>query len=180
MSSINFFDTGFHLTPGQVHDLQGADVLLECIDQMGALLADKTYDAAQRVLDRLKGADCLAVISPKSNRTEQRQYDQEMYKWRHLIENLFQKFKQYREIATRYDKMARNFCGDTPPIFRCPDCGFTGSGGDDNAGGFSGECPVLSTVCRCVEPQGLQVGTDESGGVDGCDCEACGGLGGGV
>ncbi|MBO1350174.1 MAG: IS5 family transposase [Hormoscilla sp. GUM202] len=103
--------TGFHLTPGQAHDLQGADVLLNNIHEIGALLADKAYDAAERVLDRLFEADCLAVIPPKSNRTEQRKYDEDMYKWRHIIENFFQKLKQYRAIATRYDKTARNFLG---------------------------------------------------------------------
>ncbi len=103
--------TGFHLTPGQAHDLQGADVLLDKIGEIGALLADKAYDAEQRVLERLKEADWMAVIPPKSNRTEHREYDEEMYKWRHLIENLFQKLKQYRALATRYDKTARNFLG---------------------------------------------------------------------
>jgi len=103
--------TGFHLTPGQAHDLQGADVLLDAIREIGALLADFADDAAQRVLERLKEANCKAVIPPKSNRKEQREYDQDMYKWRHLIENLFQKLKQYRAIATRYDKTARNFLG---------------------------------------------------------------------
>lgn len=103
--------TGFHLTPGQAHDLQGADVLLDKIDEIGALLADKAYDAEQRVLERLTKADCQAVIPPKSNRTEHREYDNPIYKWRHLIENLFQKLKQYRALATRYDKTARNFLG---------------------------------------------------------------------
>ena len=103
--------TGFYLTPGQTHDLQGADVLLDNMSEIGALLADKAYDAEQRVLERLKEANCQAVIPPKSNRTEQREYDKEMYKWRHLIENLFQKLKQYRAIATRYDKTAGNFLG---------------------------------------------------------------------
>lgn len=103
--------TGFHLTPGQAHDLQGADVLLDNISEIDALLADKAYDAAQRVIERLKEANCQAVIPSKSNRTEQREYDKDMYKWRHLIENLFQKLKQYRAIATRYDKTASNFLG---------------------------------------------------------------------
>ncbi len=44
--------TGFHLTPGQAHDLQGADVLLDAIREIGALLADIAYDAAQPVLER--------------------------------------------------------------------------------------------------------------------------------
>jgi transposase len=52
-----------------------------------------------------------AVIPPKANRKEQRAYDEEVYKWRHLIENLFQKLKQYRAIATRYDKRASAFLG---------------------------------------------------------------------
>ncbi len=86
-------------------------MLLDKIGEIGALLADKAYDAEQRVLERLKEADWMAVIPPKSNRTEHREYDEEMYKWRHLIENLFQKLKQYRALATRYDKTARNFLG---------------------------------------------------------------------
>ncbi len=49
--------TGFHLTPGQAHDGKGADVLLDKIGEIGALLADKAYDAEQRVLERLKEAD---------------------------------------------------------------------------------------------------------------------------
>jgi transposase len=51
------------------------------------------------------------VIPPKRNRTVQREYDQDLYKARHLIENFFAKLKQYRAIATRYDKRSRNFLG---------------------------------------------------------------------
>jgi transposase len=54
-----------------------------------------------------KGID--SVIPPKSNRKEQRDYDEDLYKARHLIENFFLKLKQFRAIATRYDKTARNF-----------------------------------------------------------------------
>ena len=53
--------------------------------------------------------DVEAVIPPHANRKEQRAYEQEAYKWRHLIENSFQKLKQYRAIATRYDKTAVAF-----------------------------------------------------------------------
>lgn len=102
--------TGFYLTAGQAHDLEGADVLLDDID-VGAFLADKAYDADERVLERLKAMNCKIVIPPKSNRKVQRKYDQELYKARHLIENFFAKLKQYRAIATRYDKTARNFLG---------------------------------------------------------------------
>ena len=87
-----------------------ADVLLENI-QADALLADKAYDASERVLKRLEAQQCEPIIPPKSNRKEQRSYDQELYKARHLIENFFAKLKQYRAIATRYDKTAQNFLG---------------------------------------------------------------------
>jgi transposase len=98
----------FMLTPGQAHDLEGADTLLP---QMAAdtLLADKAFDADKRVIEPLLAAGKTAVIPPKSNRKIQRHYDKEAYKARHLIENFFCKLKQFRAIATRYDKTARNF-----------------------------------------------------------------------
>jgi transposase len=76
-----------------------------------ALLADKAYDARERVLDLLKKTGVQSVIPPKSNRIEQREYDEDMYKIRHLIENFFAKLKQFRGIATRYDKRASTFLG---------------------------------------------------------------------
>jgi transposase len=98
----------FFLTPGQAHDLQGADELLP---DMAAevLLADKAFDADKRVIEPLLARGKSIVIPPKSNRKIQRHYDKEIYKARHLIENFFCKLKQYRAIATRYDKTARNF-----------------------------------------------------------------------
>jgi len=99
---------GFALTPGQAHDLQGADTLLPQM-KAGTLLADKAYDADERVLMPLAVAGKAAVIPPKSNRKIQREYDKELYKERHLIENFFLKLKQYRAIATRYDKTDQNF-----------------------------------------------------------------------
>ena len=74
-------------------------------------MADKAYDAHARVLEPLQQAGKTAVIPPKCNRKEQRPYDQHLYKARYLIENFFAKLKQYRAIATRYDKTARNFLG---------------------------------------------------------------------
>ena len=51
------------------------------------------------------------MIPSKSNRIAPREYDKDLYKARHLIENFFAKLKQYRGIATRYDKRAVNFLG---------------------------------------------------------------------
>jgi transposase len=98
----------FMLTPGQAHDLAGADVLLP---QMAAdlLIADKAFDADARVHRPLAAAGKSAVIPPRQNRMTPRDFDQELYKARHLIENFFCKLKQFRAIATRYDKTARNF-----------------------------------------------------------------------
>ncbi len=73
------------------------------------MIADKGFDADKRVLEPLQKAGKHAVIPPKANRKQQRLYDKELYKARHLIENFFAKLKQFRAIATRYDKTARNF-----------------------------------------------------------------------
>ena len=95
-----------------MHDLRGRDALLpRILAEAKQFLADKAYDAAKRVLDLLDLHNVEAVIPPRANRKEQRAYDEEIYKWRHLIENLFQKLKQYRAIATRYDKTATAFLG---------------------------------------------------------------------
>ena len=73
------------------------------------LLADKVFDADERVTEPLLAAGKKFVIPPKSNRKVHRLYDKELYKARHLMENFYCKLKQYRAIATRYDKTARNF-----------------------------------------------------------------------
>jgi transposase len=99
---------GFFLTPGQAHDLEGADALLPQM-QADTLLADKAFDADARVIQPLLAAGKAFVIPPKSNRKTPRDFDSEMYKERHLIENFYCKLKQFRCIATRYDKTARNF-----------------------------------------------------------------------
>ena len=109
---------GFCLTPGQACDLDGADVLLLELST-DTLIADKAYDADERVLKRLERQGKTGVIPPKRNRISPREYDKHLYKARHLIENFFAQLKQYRaigsrglaRIATRYDKLAQNFLG---------------------------------------------------------------------
>ncbi len=73
------------------------------------LIADKAFDADERVIEPLAAAGKTVVIPPRSNRRSPREFDRELYKVRHLIENFFAKLKQFRAIATRYDKTARNF-----------------------------------------------------------------------
>jgi transposase len=98
----------FLLTPGHTHDLVGADALLP---QMAAdvLIADKAFDADARVREPLAAAGKSAVIPPRDDRRKPRDFDPEFYKSRHLLENFLCKLKQFRAIATRNDKTARNF-----------------------------------------------------------------------
>jgi transposase len=104
--------TDFHLTPGESHDLDGSDVLIPRVpDDVEKFLADKAYDAQERVIDLLDQKNIEAVIPSKSNRTVKRDYDENIYKERSLIENMFCKLKQYRAIATRYEKTAISFLG---------------------------------------------------------------------
>ena len=71
----------FHLTPGQACDLEGADQLLPHI-LADTVLADKGYDADERVIQRLQSLGKTAVIPPKRNRTTPRDYDRHLYKAR--------------------------------------------------------------------------------------------------
>jgi len=98
----------FALSGGQAHDLDGADELLPGM-QADLLIADKAYDADGRVITMLADRDKAVVIPPKANRKTKRDYDRDIYKSRHLVENFFAKLKQFRAIATRYDKTAVSF-----------------------------------------------------------------------
>jgi transposase len=98
------------LTGGEAHDLVGADHLLPDM-QADTLIADKAFDADERVIQPLAEAGKTAVIPPKANRQVRRDYDRHLFQARHLIENFFARLKQFRAIATRYDKTKRNFLG---------------------------------------------------------------------
>ena len=92
----------FLLLPGQAHDMKGVSPLIRNVS-FGALLADKAFDA-NWLLEELDARGTTAVIPPKTNRKHQRDYDADVYKWRHLVENYFAKIKEFRGIATCYDK----------------------------------------------------------------------------
>ena len=100
----------FVLLPGQRFDTVGVESLIKGLS-FDALIADKAFDAEERVLRPLEKAGKTAVIPPKGNRKAPRLYDKDLYKARHLIENFFAKLKQFRAIATRYDKRAAHFLG---------------------------------------------------------------------
>ena len=96
------------LTAGQKCELDGADVLLPGL-LATTVIADKGFDAETRVLQPLRHAGKVPVIPPRAKRLQPRTYDKELYKARHLIENFFANLKQFRAIATRYDKTKQNF-----------------------------------------------------------------------
>lgn len=88
-------------------DITQAKPLLEGF-RADAILADKGYDAND-LIDSIQAAGAIAVIPPKQNRVVQRSYDRHMYKDRNLVERFFNRIKQFRRIATRYEKLARNY-----------------------------------------------------------------------
>lgn len=69
----------------------------------------KAYDARSRVIEPLLIAGKKVVIPSRSANKERREYDKDLYKARHVIENFFARLKQWRAIATRYGKTAHNF-----------------------------------------------------------------------
>ena len=72
------------------------------------VLADKGYDS-NNFIATIQAGGAVAVIPPRRNRVESRVYDKVIYKERNFVERLFQKLKHYRRIATRYERLARNY-----------------------------------------------------------------------
>ena len=97
-----------HLTGGQVADVTQALTLLEGFADMGAVLADKAY-SAQSVIAAIEQRQAQVVIPPKSSYRKPWDYDKELYKERHGIECFFNRLKQFRRVATRYEKLALHF-----------------------------------------------------------------------
>ncbi len=95
------------LTGGQVHDSTQAEILLEEMKPQ-AVLADKAYDT-NSLLQCIANKNAKAVIPPKANRKDQREFDKHQYRNRNLVERFFARIKQFRRVATRYDKLASRF-----------------------------------------------------------------------
>ena len=95
------------ITEGTRADCTQAATLIEGIDAEN-LIADRGYDTDE-IIDKARTAGMEVVIPPKKNRKEQRQYDEYLYKLRHLIENAFLHLKRWRGVATRYAKNSSSF-----------------------------------------------------------------------
>jgi transposase len=96
------------LTAGNVSDVKAAPALLERAGRMRYLVGDKGYDA-DRLRRMAREAGAIPVISGRRNRKRTIRYDKDRYRGRHLVENAFCRLKDFRRVATRYDKLPANF-----------------------------------------------------------------------
>ncbi len=97
------------LTAGQRHDSPQAAALIEGYEPH-ALIADKGYDS-DALIESVTAKGIEAVIPPKKNRKEQREYDRHLYRERHLVECFIGKIKHYRRVFSRFEKLSKNYLG---------------------------------------------------------------------
>jgi len=97
----------FIVTPGNMSDIKCAQALTSKLFDTN-IVADKGYDSDQ-FREYLQSKNCESTIPYRSNRKEQKAYDKGLYKERNIIERFFARIKQFRKIATRYDKTMTNF-----------------------------------------------------------------------
>ena len=92
------------ITEGTTADCKQAEALIDNI-KAKVLLADRGYDS-DAIVEKAEKAGMKAVIPPRKNRKTQREYDKELYKLRHFVENAFMILKRWRGVATRYANVA--------------------------------------------------------------------------
>lgn len=96
------------LTPGQAGDAPQALPLMEDLDPGATLIADRAYDT-NAIRDHARDRDIWANIPPRSIRKESFPFSRWVYRQRNLVERFFNRIKQFRGLATRYDRRADNF-----------------------------------------------------------------------
>ena len=96
------------IAPGNTHDVMIAPDLLTAVGTIKRLIADKAYDTNQ-LRNLLTQMDIDTVIPSIARRKSLIPYNREAYRQRNLIERMFARLKDFRRVATRYDKLARNF-----------------------------------------------------------------------
>ena len=105
----NGYPIDFEITGGEVHDSQIAPKLIEWVDSAEYLVADKGYDS-ESIRDVARNHKMVPVIPRRSNSVKDNaEFDGYLYQLRHLVENAFARLKHFRSIATRFDKLARNY-----------------------------------------------------------------------
>ena len=96
------------LTPGQASDMTTVPELLAGLPAPTTVVADRGYDS-NAVLDLIRRSGATPSIPSTSQRTVRRSVDMAIYRQRNLVERFFCKLKHFRRVATRFDKLARNF-----------------------------------------------------------------------
>jgi len=96
------------LTAGQASDMTAVPELLAGLPVPTTVVADRGYDS-NAVLDLIRRSGATPSIPSTSQRTVRRSVDMAIYRQRNLVERFFCKLKHFRRIATRFDKLARNF-----------------------------------------------------------------------
>lgn len=97
----------FILTGGQAHDAPIATQLLETFD-FDAVLADGAYDS-DAIVQYIRDHNAEAIIPARSNRKIKREFDEDLYKERHLVECFINKIKHFRRIFSRFEKYAKRY-----------------------------------------------------------------------
>ena len=108
MTDGNATPVALHLTPGQRADCTQAGRLLSELPPGATVIADKAY-GSDDILNRIKAVNGRVAIPPKANRKKPWVIDMTLYKSRNRIERFFGLIKEFRRVATRYDKRARNY-----------------------------------------------------------------------
>ncbi len=108
-TDANGLPIDFKITGGDVHDSQAANDIIAMLTDATYFIADKAYDS-ETIRTKLK-QDNISPVIPKRKNTKQPDlaFDHYLYKLRHLVENTFARLKHFRSIATRYEKLARNY-----------------------------------------------------------------------
>ena len=96
------------MTGGEAHDCPVAERLIDRVEAAKRLLGDKAYDSAE-LREELDKRGTRPVIPNRSNRKQPYSFSKRLYKLRWRIECAFNRLKDFRRIATRYDKLARNY-----------------------------------------------------------------------
>lgn len=96
------------VSPGQASDKAAVAELLDGLPPARDVVADRGYDA-RAILERIEATGARGHIPTQRDRKEQRSVDRQIYRQRNLVERFFNKLKHFRRIATRFDKLARNY-----------------------------------------------------------------------
>ena len=96
------------LSEGQMSDYKGAALMMEALPPAKDMLADRGYDA-DWFRNALTARGIMPCIPSKTNRKVPIPHDKDLYRQRHKIENMFGRLKDWRRVATRYDRCAHTF-----------------------------------------------------------------------